>query len=232
MPWAKDVGAIIEAWYPGVGGADALADLLFGSVDFSGKLPVSFARRDADLPHPEVIGMNAVPVPRQVTFTRDGHTLTRTVNAVAPYDVDYNKAGAAVGYKWFEAQHLQPLFAFGFGLSYTTYEYSDLRVDSNGRAATVTIKNIGRRPGTEIVQIYARLPARAVEPYKRLVAFERVTLTPGESKTVTLELSVPCLSVFNPNKDAMEQIPGRYQILAGPSSADTPLVAFFDRAGK
>jgi beta-glucosidase len=232
MPWANDVGAIIEAWYPGVGGADALADLLFGSINFSGKLPVSFARRDADLPHPEVIGINAAPVSRQVTFTRDGQTLTRTVTAVAPFDVDYNKAGAAVGYKWFEVQHLQPLFAFGFGLSYTTYEYSHLSVDSNGRTATVTIKNIGRRPGTEIVQIYARLPARAAESYKRLIAFERVTLTPGESKTVTLELNGPCLSIFNPDKDAMEEIPGRYQILAGPSSADTPLVATFDRAGK
>jgi beta-glucosidase len=227
MPWVNDVRGIIEAWYPGVGGADALADLLFGSVNFSAKLPLSFPRREADLPHPEVIGINAAPVPRQVTFTRDGQTLTRTVNAVAPFDADYNKAGAAVGYKWFEARHIQPLFSFGFGLSYTTYEYSGLSVDTKGQTATVTIKNSGQRSGAEIVQIYAQLPKPAGEPYKRLIAFERVALTPGESRTVTLELNQLCLSIFDPAKNTMEEIPGRYEILAGPSSADTPLVAFF-----
>jgi beta-glucosidase len=212
MPWADDVRGIVEAWYPGVGGSDALADLLFGSVNFSAKLPVTFARRDADLPYPQVIGMSAA-----------------TGKAVASFEADYNKVGAAVGYKWFEAQHIQPLFPFGFGLSYTTYEYSGLSVDANGRTATVTVRNAGRRAGTEIVQIYARLPASTGEPYKRLVAFGRVQLAPGESKTVTLDLNPLCLSIFNPDKDTMEEVSGRYQILAGPSSADTPLIAVFDK---
>jgi beta-glucosidase len=212
MPWADDVRGIVEAWYPGVGGADALADLLFGSVNFSAKLPVTFARRDADLPYPQVIGMSAMAGKPEASF-----------------DADYNKVGAAVGYKWFEAQHIQPLFPFGFGLSYTTYEYSALHVDGNGRSATVTIKNSGRRAGTEIVQIYARLPPSTGEPYKRLIAFSRVKLLPGESKDVKLDLNPLCLSVFNPDKDAMEEVPGRYQILAGPSSVDTPLVAVFQQ---
>jgi beta-glucosidase len=210
MPWADDVRGIVEAWYPGVGGSDALADLLFGSVNFSAKLPVTFARRDADLPYPEVIGSSAT-----------------TGKADTSFEADYNKVGVAVGYKWFEAQHIQPLFPFGFGLSYTTYEYSALSVDGNGRTATVTVKNSGRRAGTEIVQIYARLPPSTGEPYKRLIAFRRVKLMPGESKDVKLDLNALCLSVFNPEKDAMEEVPGRYQILAGPSSADTPLVAVF-----
>ena len=187
-------------------------DLLFGSVNFSAKLPVTFARRDADLPYPQVIGMSAMAGKPEASF-----------------DADYNKVGAAVGYKWFEAQHIQPLFPFGFGLSYTTYEYSALHVDGNGRSATVTIKNSGRRAGTEIVQIYARLPPSTGEPYKRLVAFSRVKLLPGESKDVKLDLNPLCLSVFNPDKDAMEEVPGRYQILAGPSSVDTPLVAVFQQ---
>jgi beta-glucosidase len=229
MPWADRVSGIVEAWYPGIGGAQALANLLFGTVNFSGKLPVSFAKRDADLPHPEVTGMNLKPVAQQITSTRDGHTVTRTVNAIAPFDVDYNKVGAAVGYKWFEEQHIQPLFPFGFGLSYTTYEYSHLNVDSKGRTATLTIKNTGGRAGTEIAQIYAQLPPAAGEHYQRLVAFDRVELAPGQSKTVTFKLNPLALSIFDVPQDAMEEIPGSYEILAGPSSADTPLTAAFHR---
>jgi len=229
MPWAQRVSGIIEAWYPGIGGAQALANLLFGTVNFSGKLPVSFARRDADLPHPEVTGMNLRPVPQQITFTRDGHTLTRTIMAIAPFEVDYNRAGAAVGYKWFQEQHIQPLFPFGFGLSYTTYAYSHLTVDGAGRTATLTIRNTGRRAGTEIAEVYARLPVAAGEHYERLAAFGRVQLAPGESKTITLDLNPLCLSIFNVQADAMQEIPGRYDILAGPSSAYTPLVATIRR---
>ncbi len=229
MPWVDSVPGIIEAWYPGIGGAQALANLLFGTVNFSAKLPVSFAKRDADLPHPEVTGMNVRPVSRQVTVTRDGQMLTRTVSEIPQFDVDYSKAGAAVGYKWFEEQHTQPLFPFGFGLSYTTYKYSDLTVDSNGRTATLTAKNTGRRAGSEIIEVYARLPPVAGEHYKRLAAFSRVELAPGESKSVTLELNPLCLSIFDMDKHVMTQLPGRYEILAGPSSADTPLVAVFQK---
>ena len=228
MPWAQRVQGIVEAWYPGAGGAAALADLLFGTVNFSAKLPVSFAKQDADLPHPEVTGMNLKPVPQQLSFTHDGHTVTRTITAIPPFDVDYG-AGAAVGYKWFESQHIQPLFPFGFGLSYTTFSYSHLRVDGAGHTATLTVGNTGRRAGTEVAEVYARLPAAAGEHYLRLVAFDRVALAPGESKTITLELNPACLSVFNERSNTMEEIPGRYEILAGPSAADTPLVATFDR---
>jgi beta-glucosidase len=227
MPWANSVRGIVEAWYPGIGGAQALANLLFGTVNFTGKLPVSFARRDADLPQPEVTGSKVRPVPRQVTVTRDGQTVTQTIRELPRFDVDYDKSGAAIGYKWFEEQHIQPLFPFGFGLSYTTYQYSAMTVDSNGRTATLTIKNTGRRAGSEIAQIYARLPQAAGEHYKRLAAFGRVALAPGESKTVTLDLNPLCLSIFDMNKHVMAEIPGRYEILAGPSSADTPLVALF-----
>lgn len=229
MPWASRVSGIVEAWYPGIGGAQALANLLFGTVNFSGKLPISFARSDADLPHPEIAGMNLQEIPQQITLTRDGHTVTRTIKGIPRFDVDYDKAGAAVGYKWFEQQRIQPLFPFGFGLSYTTYAYSNLTVDREGRTATLTIRNTGRRAGTEIAQIYAELPPAAGEHDRRLVAFDRVEFAPGESKTITLALNRLCLSIFDVRKDAMEEIPGHYTILAGPSSAETPLVAAFDR---
>ena len=185
MPWANQVQGIVEAWYPGIGGAQALANLLFGTVNFTAKLPVTFAKSDADLPHPEVTGINLKPVNHTVTYVRNGKKVTRTVKDLPFFDVDYNTAGAAVGYKWFEEKNIQPLFPFGFGLSYTTYQYSDLKVDPEGRTATLTIQNTGQRAGAEIAQVYAELPSAASEHYKRLVAFDRVNLAPGESKTVT-----------------------------------------------
>jgi beta-glucosidase len=229
MPWANNVQGIVESWYPGIGGAQALANLLFGTVNFSGKLPVSFARSDTNLPHPEVPGIDLKEVPREVMDERNGRHVSHKEMERPPFDVDYNKAGAAVGYKWFEQQHIQPLFPFGLGLSYTTYEYSDLKVDNDGRQATLTIKNTGQRAGTEIAQVYAELPAAAGEHYKRLAAFDRIHLAPGESKTVILDLNPLCLSIFNVDKNAMEMVPGEYKILAGSSSADTPLTATFTK---
>jgi len=227
MPWANQVQGIVEAWYPGIGGAQALAKLLFGDVNFTGKLPVTFAKSDSQLPHPEVTGMNLKKVAHVMTFTIHGKTIHHTMMGLPPFDVNYNKAGAAVGYKWFEEQHLKPLFPFGFGLSYTTYKYSDLKVDGDGQTATLTIENTGQRAGAEIAEVYAELPAAASEHYRRLVAFDRVTLAPGQTKTVTMKMNPLCLSIYNVQKDAMEEIPGKYKILAGPSSADTPLRASF-----
>lgn len=227
MPWVDQVQGIVEAWYPGIGGAQALANLLFGNVNFSAKLPATFAKSDSQLPHPEVTGFNLKEVEHQFPYMKDGKKKIFTMRDKPNFDVDYNKAGAAVGYKWFEEQHLQPLFPFGFGLSYTTYEYSGLSVDPQGRTATLTIRNTGQRAGTEIAEVYAELPAAAGEHYKRLVAFDRVPLAAGESKTVTLDLKQLCLSVYNVQKEAMEEIPGTYTVLAGPSSADTPLKATF-----
>jgi len=210
MPWADKVQGIVEAWYPGIGGAQALAGLLFGKVDFSAKLPVTFPRDDAQLPRPAIAGLAAAT---------DEHA--------AAFDVDYNKDGAAVGYKWFELKHLEPLFPFGFGLSYTRYAYSGLTVDRDGRTATLTVKNTGQRAGTEIAQVYARLPGASGENYKRLVGFARVALAPGESKTVRIALDPRCLSVYDTTRDTLVRLPGTYRIVAGPSSADTPLAASF-----
>ncbi|WP_245734852.1 beta-glucosidase family protein [Rhodanobacter glycinis] len=214
MPWIDKVQGIVEAWYPGIGGAQALADLLFGNVDFSAKLPVSFPRNDNQLPHPEIAGITATTASKTPVF----------------FDVDYNKAGAAVGYKWFEMKHLKPLFPFGFGLSYTSYAYSGLTVDRDGHTATLTVRNTGQRAGAEIAQVYAVLPKASGETYKRLVGFDRVELAPGESKRITVPLNSLCLSVYDTAKDTMLRLPGTYTILAGPSSADTPLRASFVQA--
>jgi beta-glucosidase len=128
-----------------------------------------------------------------------------------------------VGYKWFAAENKQPLFPFGFGLSYTTYTYSDLKLDEKQRQVTFTVKNSGTRPGAEIAQVYVQLPSPSNESFNRLVAFDKIHLGPGESKSITLPLTPLYLSIFDDKKDAWTLLPGDYKIQVGPSSADHPL---------
>jgi len=213
MPWVQHVKGVVEMWYPGIGGAQALANILFGEVNPSGKLPVTFAKDEAQLPHPVVPGLEGVPPgPLQE-------------HLVQPFDVNYNSEGAKVGYKWFEATNRQPLFPFGFGLSYTTYAYSGLTVDDAKRTVHFTVRNTGAHEGTEIAEVYVALPAAAKEDYKRLAAWQRVKLAPGESKEVTLPLHPLSLTIFNTDQNGWQLLPGEYQVTAGPSSSDTPLKA-------
>lgn len=219
MPWSEKVAGILEIWYPGIGGAQALANILFGDVNPSGKLPVSFARSDADLPHPQVPGMELEISAKKAAE----HSMNHAEWKLPPFDVRYTE-GLKVGYKWFEAEHKTPLFAFGFGLSYTTYAYSALTVDGH-QGVTFTVKNTGARAGTEIAQVYVELPAAAGEPFKRLVGWKRLTLAPGESKQATVSLDPLYLSIFNVEKDGWELPKGEYKVLVGGSSQDTPLAS-------
>ena len=213
MPWVEHVKGVVEMWYPGIGGAQALANILFGDVNPSGKLPVTFAKDESQLPHPVVPGLEGVPPgPNQE-------------HKVGPFDVNYNSEGARVGYKWFESTNKQPLFPFGFGLSYTTYTYSGLTVDDSKRTVHFTVRNTGKQEGTEIAQVYVALPAAAKENYKRLAAWQRVKLAPGESKEVTLPLHPLSLTVFNTDQNGWQLLPGEYNVTAGPSSSETPLKA-------
>jgi beta-glucosidase len=200
-------------WYPGIGGAQALANILFGDVNPSAKLPVTFAKDDAQLPHPIVPGLEAVTP-----------TAPNRQHKVKPFDLNYTE-GAKVGYKWFEATNQQPLFPFGFGLSYTTYAYSVLTVDDANHTVHFTVRNTGACEGTEIAEVYVALPSAAKESYKRLAAWQRVKLAPGESKDVTLTLHPLSLTVFNTDQNSWQLLPGDYNVTAGPSSSDTPLKA-------
>jgi beta-glucosidase len=140
------------------------------------------------------------------------------------YAVHYEE-GSEVGYKWYEVQHKQPLFAFGFGLSYTTYAYSGLSVDSATKTVCFTVKNTGKRAGTEIAEVYARLPKGADEPYKRLAGWKRVMLAPGESQSITIAIDDRVLQTFDEEKNAWNVTKGEYQVMVGGSSDDTPLLA-------
>ena len=210
MPWIQRVKGAVEMWYPGIGGAKALANILFGEVNPSGKLPVTFAKDDSQLPHPIVPGFE----PNSSARGDNGRHL--------PFDLNYTE-GAEVGYKWFEATGKQPLFPFGFGLSYTSYVYSGLTVDDAQRTVHFTIHNTGTRKGTEIAEVYVALPTTAKEGYKRLVAWKRVELAPGESKDVTLAMNPLYLSVFNTDTDSWQLLQGDYKVMAGASSTNTPL---------
>ncbi|MBU2668921.1 glycoside hydrolase family 3 C-terminal domain-containing protein [Actinoplanes bogorensis] len=172
MPWLSQVPAVLETWYGGEQMGPAIASLLFGDANPSGKLPMTFPKSLADTP----TAGSAAQYPGVV---RDGIR-----------QVDYNE-GLKVGYRWYENQGIEPLFAFGHGLSYTTFRYSDLRVAASRGEVTIKVRltNTGRRTGTEVAQAYVTLPGSTGEPSKRLAAFQRVTLAPGQSRTVDLSLS-------------------------------------------
>jgi beta-glucosidase len=214
MPWIGHVNAAIEVWYPGIRGAEALTNILFGDVNPCAKLPVTFAKDDADLPHPKIPGIDLLPPPGQGRGAGRGR--------MPAFDIDYTE-GLKVGYKWFDAEDKLPLFAFGSGLSYTTYAYSKLSASMDN--VSFTVRNTGRRAGAEIAQVYAGLPASAKEPPKRLVAWEKVSLAAGESKTVSLKLDPKFLSIFNEQTDNWELLKGEYQFWVGGSSRNTPLTA-------
>ncbi len=215
MPWIDKVDGVVEAWYAGSAGHKALANVLVGKVNPEGKLAMTFPKSDVDLPRTKI-----APEPSlgRLHFTDSAHL----PEVMAQFTVHYDE-GAEVGYKWYEAQHKQTLFPFGFGLSYTKYAYSGLKVDSAARTVRFTVKNAGARAGTEIAQVYARLPKGSDETFKRLAGWTRVTLAPGESKTVTVSIDPRVLQTFDEAKNGWNLASGEYEVLAGPSSDDTPL---------
>ena len=221
MPWIDKVSGVVEAWYAGSSGHKALADVLVGDVNPSGKLPLTFTSSEEDLPHPEPPKIPAESQTHAGDVAENGAP-SSNASAHTGYAVHYDEGGA-VGYKWFEEQHKKPLFAFGFGLSYTTYAYSGLNIDSGAKTARFTVKNIGKMPGTEIAEVYARLPKGTDEPYRRLVGWMRVALAPGESKAVSVAIDDRALKTFDEEKNVWSMSPGEYQVLVGGSSDNTPL---------
>jgi beta-glucosidase len=220
IPWADNVGGILSAWYPGIRGGEAIANILFGDVNPSGKTALSFARNVADWPFEKPFGppqaTSAAPQGGTPAFGRGG----------PPFDAPYTKEGLKVGYKWFDAEDKVPLFPFGHGLSYTAFAYSALKVaPGQDTQVTFTVKNTGARAGIEIAQVYVTLPANAEEPPKRLVAWEPVDLKAGESKTVTLTVPGLYVSIFDVSKNEWHVLPGNYKFMVGGSSRNLPLSA-------
>ena len=223
MPWADKVGAIIEAWYPGIRGSEALANVLFGDVNPSGKLPLTFPRSEADLPHPTHVDQPALNPNHPITPMANLPIVPGISTNQTPFDVVYDE-GLKVGYKWYDAERKDTLFPFGFGLSYTTYAYSELKVKADdGLIVTFKVKNSGNRAGEETAQVYLTLPASAHEPPRRLVGWSKIALGAGEQKEVTVKVNPQMISVFNSDKNSWEVMPGEYKVWAGGSSRDVSL---------
>ncbi len=213
MPWLSNVSAVLEAWYPGQRGAEAIANILFGAVNPSGKLPITFPASVNDLPHPVI----ATPP--------DGTT---------PFPVSYSE-GLNVGYKWYNSQNITPLFPFGFGLSYTTFAFSDVTILNNLSAAnpsvqiTCALTNTGAADGAEVAQVYVQLPSNLAEPPLRLIGWRKVFLAAGARQRVTIEIdqddSSHPLSWWNPASNAWEIAPGAYTFFVGDSSGSADLTS-------
>jgi beta-glucosidase len=198
MPWIDKVAAVIEAWYPGQEAGPSIASILFGDVNPSGRLPVTF-------PADESQG----PATRWTEYPGDGYTANFT-------------EGVLVGYRWYDAKRQQPLFPFGHGLSYTTFKYDDLQVQRTADSASVRVRvtNTGSRAGAEVAQLYLEYPAAALEPPHVLKGFEKVMLKPGESKTVTFTLDKAALAAWDEMEHAWKLYPGSYTAHVGSSSRD------------
>ena len=224
MPWVDQAAGVVEAWYPGIRGAEALANLLTGEVNPTGKLAITFPKSDADLPHPKLV---TPPPSSEINFAAAGADISNIMSLMAkglpPFQTYYDEK-LKVGYKWYDAEKKPVLFPFGFGLSYTSYAYSGLKINSGEAVGvTFTVRNTGQRRGTEIAEIYASLPDAAGEPPKRLIGWARVELAPGESKEVSVPVNRDRLTIFDEASDSWKLVPGNYAVLVGGSSQDLPL---------
>jgi beta-glucosidase len=181
MPWLAQVPAVLQAWYPGIGGGPAIAALLTGKVNPSGHLPVTWPVDESQLPRPSIAGLGFNPA-------QPGEDL-----------IDYDIEGANVGYKWFAARGLTPQFAFGHGLSYTTFAYQDLQVEVSGTRlrASFEVRNTGQREGATVPQLYLRLPDGHPTPI-RLIGWQRLSLAPGEHRRVSIEAEPRTLADYDP----------------------------------
>jgi beta-glucosidase len=213
VPFIGPTDALLEAWYPGQNGGPAIADLLFGKTNPSGKLPVTFPMGDDQLPRP------SIPQP-----PADGSI----------FPVNYTE-GYNVGYKWFDANNLTPWFPFGFGLSYTTFTMTNAQLANNLNNAanpnfkvTFTLTNTGARAGSEVPQVYLGMPAALNEPPTRLVGWQKVPLNAGAAQQVTIEVdqndSSQPMSYWNVNTESWTVSPGVYTVYLGNSSAPSSLI--------
>jgi len=200
--WIDNVPAILEAWYAGAEGGNVLADILFGDVNPSGKLPVTFPKKLED---------------------SSAHMSERTYNP----EVSYHDDNIFVGYRHFDKNNIEPLFPFGFGLSYTTFKYSNLKLSKTQvsgdekLSVSVDITNTGKRAGAEIVQLYIQDVECSVErPPKELRGFKKVFLEPGKKATAKMEIDKSALSFWDEKSNGWKAEKGKFNILVGSSSKE------------
>ncbi len=213
MPWLEKVPAVLHAWYPGTAGGEAIANILFGVVNPSGHLPISLPKDETQFARAALEDQDA----------QGKKTL----------EVNYAE-GATVGYKWFDAHGQKPLFAFGHGLSYTRFTYSDLqaRLDGQDLVVKFQVRNTGRRDGKDVAQLYVSPVAGGWEAPKRLAGFKKVELQPGVTEPVELRVDPRLLGVFSESDKTWRIAPGNYKLMLGHSSADLQLETAIELPGR
>jgi len=212
MPWHKDVKAILAAFYPGARGGEAIARLLTGAVNPSGRLPITFPASTDQLVRPQIAGKSNGPL----------------------FTVRYTES-AAVGYKWFDLHGHKPLYAFGHGLSYTSFELSGLQASQAKAQVTVkfSVKNTGQRAGDSVGQVYVRAPQSAKwEAPRRLVGFDKLKLKPGETGSTAVKIDPRLLATFDESKGDWVIAPGTYEVQLGAGSDDIRATAKLVLAGR
>jgi beta-glucosidase len=208
LPWVEKVPAVINAFYPGMEGGNAMAKILFGEINPSGKLPVTFPKRLEDNP----------------AFINYAYPGAR--------DINYGE-GIFVGYRYYDKRQIEPAFPFGHGLSYTDFWYGEVIapdhvIPGDNIPVKITVKNVGTRPGKEVVQLYIRdIEASLPRPVKELKGFKKVFLQPGEEKSIEFSLSMRNLAFYDPYQKDWIAEPGEYEILVGSSSRDIRAQARF-----
>lgn len=207
MPWLAQVPAVLEAWYPGIRGGQAIARILTGKVNPSGHLPITFPASNGQLAHADIPGFGQ----------KDG----------IPVHVTYDE-GAAIGYKWYDAKGHKPLFAFGHGLSYTRFAVADAKAGMADNVLTVggALRNTGRLAGKGVVQVYvapADAKAAGWEAPKRLVAFQKLDLQPGASNAFSQAVDPRLLATYEVADDSWRVRAGTYRVLVGQAADDLPL---------
>lgn len=205
MPWLGAVGAVVQAWYPGAAGGEAIARVLTGEVNPSGRLPATFPMAESQLPRAKLDGDPA---------NKPG----------GRYTVDYNIEGAAVGYKWFELKGHKPLFAFGHGLSYTSFGYTGLAAKASGGAIAVDFKvaNTGKRAGAAVPQVYVARAGGGWEAPRRLGGWDKVALKAGESRASQVTIDPRVLAVYDSASRKWKIAPGEY-IVTLAAASDAPV---------
>jgi beta-glucosidase len=205
MPWINQVSGVLDNWFPGQEDGDTIAPILFGDVDPSGHLPQTFPVSLSDSP---------------IQSAGQYPGITEPGDSVGPHST-YSE-GLLVGYRWYDAKKITPLFPFGYGLSYTSYSYSNLRLTpktSDTAVARFTVTNTGRVAGADVAQAYVAMPTAAGEPPRQLKGFQRVSLAPGRSKTVTISLPATSFIHWDDSQNTWTISPGRYTVYVGDSSA-------------
>ncbi|GGM18001.1 glycosyl hydrolase family 3 [Pseudomonas asuensis] len=212
IPWVNTAGAVLEAWYPGQQGGQALAEVMYGDVNPSGKLPISIERNIEDNPayasYPDIMAFRGDDPATEMTYSE----------------------GLYIGYRGYDRNHIRPLYPFGYGLSYTNFRYGNLKLSSSAMTpgqriqASFTVTNTGKVAGYEVAQLYVKpLNSKVDRPLKELKGFDKVYLEPGQTKVVTIPLDERSLAYFNVKANTWQVDAGRYMVKVGSSSENLPL---------